>query len=90
MSRYLKNIKAKSTHERRQHAAQVAGGAVGVLALMWLASFSVRLPQLTAGAGEVAGAVSDSQSQLANVLSGRPAQPSSAQLEVSTTSVLQQ
>jgi hypothetical protein len=61
-----------------------------LLGMAWLASFSVRLPELGNSAGEVVGAVSSSQTQLANVLSGRPAVQSAAQLEVSTTSVLVQ
>lgn len=88
MKRYFEHMAGKSTHERRQHATRVAGAVTGVVALLWVVSLGYRLPMGGGTENPIAGSDSSAQSQLASVVAGlRPA--TSATLEVSTTSVLQ-
>jgi hypothetical protein len=68
MKKYIQRMHAKSTHERRQHAARVATVVTAVVFMGWLATLGFRL---SGGASATAqNTNSDTGSQLANVVSG--------------------
>lgn len=68
MKRYLEHIRQKPTHERRQHAVQVASVITGMIFIGWLGTLGVRM---SSGSAETASAVQSPSpiSQLANVAS---------------------
>ncbi len=43
MKRYIEHVQGKPSHERRQHAAQLAGALTGVVVLLWAATLGLRL-----------------------------------------------
>lgn len=43
MKRYLKHLKTRSTHERREFSMQAAGVITAALFVLWLATLGIRL-----------------------------------------------
>lgn len=84
--KYLQHMHRKSTHERRQHAMQVAGVATALVFAVWVTTLGVRLssdtPVATTEGAQTQLSASAVQSQKPNVQDDTP------RLEVSTTSVL--
>jgi hypothetical protein len=69
MKRYIEHIRSKPTHERRQHAVQVASVITGIIFIGWLGALGVRMGS---GNGSPVAAGPQDQSpfsQLANVAS---------------------
>lgn len=86
MRRYIEHIKnTRTTHQRRQHAAQVAGVLTAALFAVWLGTLGVRI----ASQGEVAQTVDDGSQAAAVVSAVSAVQSGEAQLQVATTSVFQ-
>ncbi len=80
MKRYIEHIKnTRTTHERRQHAVQIAGVLTGALFAVWLGTLGMRL----AGQTEVAQSPDTSLTAAA----AASTENKGPQLEVSTTSV---
>ena len=49
MKRYIEHLKnTRTTHQRRQHAVQVAGALTAALFAVWLGTLGVRLSSQTA------------------------------------------
>lgn len=84
MKRYIEHIKTKEPHHRRKHAMQLSGAIVGVLFVVWLGTFSMRLG--TPGESTEADP-SASSGQTASAANATMLPSGAAQLEVSTTSV---
>lgn len=88
MKRYFEHMHSKPTHERRQHAARVAGVVTMFVFVGWLATLGYRFvsphPQVATENSLV------QQTQLANVLNGSMSPQGSATLEVATTSYIGQ
>ena len=82
MKRYIEHMQSKPTHQRRQHALQVATMVTAVVFVGWLASLGVRIS--SSGAATVAGAPSQT-TQFANALNGIDSADTTNTLEVSTT-----
>ena len=83
MKRYIEHIKnTRTTHERRQHAVQVAGVATLALFAVWLGTLGLRL------ASPAGVAQTEDNAQTASVVSAVQSD-GGAQLQVSTTSVFQ-
>jgi len=64
--RYVESVKQRPTHERRQHALQMAGAIMIAVFVVWVATIGIRLATvdpLTAEGG-------DSAADLANVATG--------------------
>ena len=82
MRRYFAHMKTKTPHERRRHAAGVAGALTTMITIGWLMSLGYTTPTTTTIAQDKPSDIS----QLAGVFSlfSNPKEPS---LEVSTTSV---
>ncbi len=82
MRRYIEHIKnTRSTHERRQHAMQVAGLLTGALFAVWLGTLGVRLA--------AQGAIAESPDTSLTAAAAASNENKGPQLEVSTTSVFQ-
>ena len=82
MRRYIEHIKnTHTTHERRQHALRMAGGATLALFAIWLGTLSVRLASQTE--------VAQSPEQSLTAAAAASTQNKGPQLQVSTTSVFQ-
>jgi hypothetical protein len=88
MKRYFEHMHTKSTHERRQHAVQVATMVTGVVFLGWLGTLGYRF--VGPNAQIAAENQNAQQTQLAGVLSGAMAPQGGSSLEVATTSYLGQ
>ena len=85
MKRYLAHIHGKPTHERRQHAVQVATLFTAVIFMGWLGTLGVRLATTpTSSSGETADTSVSSQTQLGSVVTSVPG------LEIATTSTSNQ
>lgn len=82
MKRYIEHMQSKPTHQRRQHALQVATVVTAVVFVGWLASLGVRIS--SSGTTTVAGAPSQTI-QFANALNGVDSADTTNTLEVSTT-----
>lgn len=83
MKRYIDYIKnTRSTHQRRQHALQVAGGITAALFVVWIGTLGMRI-----ASQDVAAESADTSLTAAAAAS---TQNKGAQLEVSTTSVFSQ
>ena len=84
MKRYIEHIKnTRTTHQRRQHAVQVAGALTAALFAVWLGTLGVRL----SSPSDVAQTANDT-TQTASVAAAVQ-NNSGPQLQVSTTSVFQ-
>ena len=82
MKRYIEHVKTRPTHERRQHAMQIAGVLTALVFMGWVTTLGVRL----AGNNSVADNPNNpSASQAATVLGATEAAPAN-ELEVATTS----
>ncbi len=84
MRKYIEHIKnTRTTHQRRQHAVQVAGALTAALFAVWLGTLGVRLasPSDVAQTTDYAGAQTASVAAAVN--------NDESQLQVSTTSVFQ-
>lgn len=78
MKNYLTHIKSKSTHDRRQHAAQLSAGIVAVVFVVWISTIGIRF---ATNPSDVAG---NNGNQLANIITGSGEQ--NATLIIATTS----
>lgn len=76
---YLAHINSKSTHERRQHAMQLATGLTAFAVLVWVTTLGVRYALTPA---QVAQSNGDSASLVASVVDS---QQGNATLIVATT-----
>ena len=85
MNRYLEHLHRKPTHERRQHAMQVAGVLTALVFVGWVTTLGMRLGGTDTA--QVAGTdASTGSAQTAAVLnSGYDATEGGNQLIVSTT-----
>ncbi len=80
MRRYLEHIKnTRTTHQRRQHALQVAGVVTAALFVVWIGTLGMRLATLDA--------IAESPDTSLTAAAAASTQNKGAQLEVSTTSV---
>ena len=83
MKRYLQHIKnTRTTHQRRQHALQVASGITAALFVVWLGTLSIRL--------NTQDAIAESPDTSLTAAAAASTQNKGAELEVSTTSVFSQ
>ena len=81
IKKYFEHMHTKSTHQRRQHAMQVASVVTGIVFVGWVVTLGVRLGTQ---APSVASDTSSQQTQLANVIDGTYT-PVGNTLEVATT-----
>lgn len=65
--KYIDQIKAKPTHERRNHAMQMAAAIIGAVFIVWVATLALRLATEDPA---VAQSGDDTSTQLANIASG--------------------
>jgi hypothetical protein len=80
MKNYIKHLKeTRTTHQRRQHALQIAGVVTAALFVVWIGTLGTRL-----ASQDVAAQSPDTSLTAAAAAS---TQNKGAQLEVSTTSV---
>jgi hypothetical protein len=80
MKNYIEHIKnTRTTHQRRQHALQVAGGVTAALFLVWIGTLGMRLASQDA--------VAQSPDTSLTAAAAASTQNKGAQLQVSTTSV---
>ena len=86
MKHYIDHIKnTRTTHQRRQHALQVAGVITAALFVVWIGTLGMRL------ASQDAVAQSDQLSDTSlTAAAAASTQNKGAQLEVSTSSVFSQ
>ena len=80
MKRYLDHIKnTRTTHQRRQHALQIASVVTAALFVVWIGTLGVRLAWQDA--------IAESPDTSLTAAAAASTQNKGAQLEVSTTSV---
>jgi len=83
MKRYIEHLKnTRTTHQRRQHAVQVAGALTAMLFAVWLGTLGVRL----SSPSDVAQTADNTQTAS---VAAAVQNNSGPQLQVSTTSVFQ-
>jgi len=83
MKRYIEHLKnTRTTHQRRQHAVQVAGALTAALFAVWLGTLGVRL----SSPSDVAQTADNTQTAS---VAAAVQNNSGPQLQVSTTSVFQ-
>ena len=83
MKRYIEHLKnTRTTHQRRQHAVQVAGALTAALFAVWLGTLGLRL----SSPSDVAQTADSTQTAS---VAAAVQNNSGPQLQVSTTSVFQ-
>jgi len=83
MKRYIEHLKnTRTTHQRRQHAVQVAGALTAALFAVWLGTLGIRL----SSPSDVAQTADSTQTAS---VAAAVQNNSGPQLQVSTTSVFQ-
>jgi len=83
MKRYIDHIKNnRTTHQRRQHALQVAGVITAALFVVWIGTLGMRLASQDA--------IAESPDTSLTAAAAASTENKGAQLEVSTTSVYSQ